>query len=163
MSNGTSRAGVDTSGHFAPTADNTYSNGTSSLKWSVIYSSTGTINTSDQRAKTPIRTFTDAELRAARVIAAGVGVFQWLAAVEAKGNAARLHAGVAAQAVAAAMKAEGLDPGRYAWWCADHVTSVDDSGVEVESIVYGVRYDQLAMWLIAAQEARLRALEDHAA
>ncbi|MGE0281729.1 MAG: DUF2793 domain-containing protein [Rhizobiaceae bacterium] len=35
----------------APATDNTYSLGTGSLKWSVVYSNTGTINTSDARLK----------------------------------------------------------------------------------------------------------------
>lgn len=42
---------VVASRNAAPAADNTYSLGTSSLKWSVVYSNTGTINTSDERLK----------------------------------------------------------------------------------------------------------------
>jgi len=44
-------ASIIASRNTAPAADNTYSLGTSSFKWSVVYSNTGTINTSDERLK----------------------------------------------------------------------------------------------------------------
>jgi len=49
--------GVSFSGStsFAPTADNLISLGTSSKRWSVVYAATGSINTSDENAKTNIQ------------------------------------------------------------------------------------------------------------
>lgn len=42
----------ETSGHTRPGADNAYSCGTASNRWSVVYAATGTINTSDETLKT---------------------------------------------------------------------------------------------------------------
>jgi hypothetical protein len=49
--------GVSFSGStsFAPTVDNLITLGTSSKRWSVVYAATGTINTSDENAKTNIQ------------------------------------------------------------------------------------------------------------
>ena len=46
--------GAAGSAGFAPTADNAYVLGGPSLRWSVVYAATGTINTSDGREKTDI-------------------------------------------------------------------------------------------------------------
>ena len=45
------RARITSVGNFRPGADNAYSLGEPSFRWSVVYSATGTINTSDVRAK----------------------------------------------------------------------------------------------------------------
>jgi len=155
-------------GTIRPGADNAQIFGTGSNRWATIYAATGTINTSDAREKTDLIELTDAELRAARKIAARIGIFQWLDAIDEKGEGARAHVGVIAQEVIAAMECEGLDPFRYAFvcydeWPASKAVKDDDGNVIVPARKagnrYGIRYDQLAMFLIAAQEARLAALE----
>ncbi|MBI1340435.1 DUF2793 domain-containing protein [bacterium] len=118
--------GVYSAGLLSPSADNAYSLGAGSTRWSVVYVATGAINTSDAREKTGLRPLSGAERRAARRILGGVGAFQWRDAVSRKGDdpakdGARLHIGVTAQAVADAFAAEGLDPAHYALWCADPV------------------------------------------
>src|SRR3546814_14562307 len=80
--------------------------------WSVIFSGTGTINTSDAREKTWRGAPTVEEIAAARRIVDELGFFQWNDAIAAKGaEDARLHFGVRAQTVWALMADEGLsDP-----------------------------------------------------
>lgn len=123
MGDGTIRYLIKTSsGHFYPNNDNSYNLGGGSNRFATIFASNGTINTSDQAEKTELRPLDAAEQRAARAMLRTIGVYQWLTAIEAKGAlAARLHVGVTAQAVAAALEAEKLDPARYAFWCADEV------------------------------------------
>lgn len=161
-------------------ADNGRVLGSASLRWSTVYAGTGTINTSDEREKHWRGELSLAELRAAKRIIAELGVYQWNDAVAEKGeDGARLHFGVRAQQAFAIMEDEGLDWGRYAWACYDQWEEqtepvVDEDGEPTgETRVtleagdrYGVRPDQLAFWLIAAQakiqadlEARLAALE----
>ena len=125
-----------------PGSDNAVTLGNGSFRWSQVYAGTGTINTSDAREKTELRPVSDSERRAVRRVMADVGVFRGLSAVAEKGEMARLHAGVTAQAVEAAFAAEGLDARSYALFCED---SVGDGEVRL-----GVRYDQLfAMAFVA--------------
>jgi len=103
-----------------PGGDNTISSGLSSKRWSVVYAATGTINTSDARAKTAISPLTEAEIKAAIEIANEIGTYQFLDAVESKGEStARLHCGTTVQRVMEIMQANGLDPMRYAFICYD--------------------------------------------
>jgi hypothetical protein len=130
-----------------PAADNTHNLGSSSFRFAVVHAATGAINTSDAREKTELRALTEAERRAIRRVIAGIGVYQWLASVAAKGEAsARLHCGVTAQAVADAFAAEGLDASRYGLFCADYVAP-DDGEPRTR---LGVRYDQLLAMALAA-------------
>lgn len=115
-----------------PGADNTQSCGDGSLRWSEIFAGTGTINTSDAREKTKLRCLSDAEKRAIRTILGGIGVYQWLSSVERKGDDARLHVGVTAQAVEQAFSDEGLDARRYALFCVDPLFET----VEIEPARY---------------------------
>jgi uncharacterized protein DUF2793/endosialidase-like protein len=169
------------SAYLKPASDNVLSCGASGARWTEIWSATGTINTSDAREKTGLRPLGAAEARAIRRVIAGAGLFHRRDAVEKKGEAARLHAGVTAQAIADAFTAEGLDPGRYALFCADplmeevappetpakddgesdrvisatHLQPVlDEAGAPVVRL--GVRYDQLfamALAVLFTQEA----------
>lgn len=175
---------------ISPGTDNVTSGGLSYARYSVIYAATGTINTSDERLKKWRGGLTPDELRAAKLIAAEIGVYQWLEAVAEKGEAARLHVGVRAQRAFAIMKECGLRWQDYGWCCYDkwddqyrpkfkrvpvaevldeegnivtpaHDDLVED-GLELHATAgdrYGVRPDQLAMFLIAAQEQRIAALE----
>lgn len=175
-------------------ADNSYPMGQASFRWSIIYAASGTINTSDEREKTWRGAATVPELAAAKRIIGELGFFQWNDSIVEKGAAnARYHFGVRAQQVWAIMADEGLidplgstaDPtSKYAFLCwdrwDDHLESRDiidaETGQptgETETVLtmpagdrFGIRPDQLALFLIAAQqamiddhEARLAALE----
>ncbi|MCC7393841.1 MAG: hypothetical protein IT553_03195 [Sphingomonadaceae bacterium] len=156
---------LETSGVLRSGADNAVSLGSAGNRWSVVYAGTGTINTSDQRDKKWRGGLTDAERAAARDIIAEIGMFQWHGAVADKGDAARLHIGVRAQAVWGIMARHGLvDPigadGQptgtcpYAFLCYDKLDADADAdagadGAGAAGYRYGVRNDQLAQFLIA--------------
>lgn len=174
---------------LTPTSDNVLTLGTGSLRWSVVYAATGTINTSDEREKVWRGAATEAELRAAKRIAVELGFYQWADAVKEKGDVARFHFGARAQQVWAIMADEGLvDPivdglpgdTPYAFLCFDQwdetpeVPAIDEVCDDEGEIVvpampakpaipagdrFGVRVDQLTLFLIAAQEQRIAALE----
>lgn len=160
-----------------PGADNSGAVGSGSFRWSVLYAATGTINTSDQREKEWRGGLNEAELRAAKRIAGELGFYRWLDAIAEKGDAARLHFGARAQQVWSIMADEGLVdpivdgiPGNtpYAFLCFDQwdyaEAVLDESGNVIAppreaGDRFGVRVDQLALFLIAGQEQRLAALE----
>lgn len=181
FANGSERMRITSAGVVRPGADNTQSFGEASFRWSTIFAGTGTINTSDERDKQWRGPLNAAELRAAKRIAAEIGIYQFLDSIAEKGAAnARLHCGVRAQQVFAILEDEGLEWSAYAWCCHDEWEEtppqpaapevLDDEGQVVEPARpaqpaipagdrYGIRPDQLALWLIAAQEQRLLALE----
>jgi hypothetical protein len=110
-----------------------------------LYAVTPTINTSDARDKTPMRDLSDAEKRAARNIR--IGAFQWLDAIESKGeDGARIHVGVIAQQVADALQQEGLDPARYAFWCADPLFEEIEHEETVTREFFGKPIEQTRKW-----------------
>ena len=102
--------------------DNAIDLGSSGNRFDDIYATNGTIQTSDQNEKQQIASLTDAEITAAKAISKLFKTFKWNDKVEAKGDAARTHAGVIAQDVQQAMTDAGLDAGDYAffisttWW-----------------------------------------------
>lgn len=169
----TARWQVSASGHILSQLDNSYDVGGASNRVRVVYAGTGTINTSDEREKTWRGAMSAAELRAARAIIDELGFYQWIDAIEEKGaRKARYHFGVRAQRVFAAFQAEKLDPSRYAFLCYDKWDQqtrpvIDEDGEPTGKTEitleagdrYGIRPDQLALFLIAAQEQRLAALE----
>jgi hypothetical protein len=144
--------------------DNLNSFGTSSYRWTVIYATTGSINTSDREQKQDIQDLSATELAVAKEIKAMFKTFRWKDAVAKKGDDARIHVGVIAQDVQDAFAKHGLDASRYALWCFDTWYEVDGTGVNAETgIPYtsqsegavertrlGVRYDQLLAFVIAA-------------
>lgn len=159
---------------MAPIPDNTMTLGTGALRWSVVYAATGAINTSDARTKQQVKGLSDAENAVARRIKGLIRTFKFNEAVDSKGDEARIHIGVMAQEVAAAFEAEGLDAYKYALFCFDswgdqfedvyegqtfHHT---DGSVETRSVKtgvrevlkagnrFGIRYDQLLAFIIAA-------------
>jgi len=153
-----------TGSDIRPGSDNGKSLGNASNRWSVVYSASGTINTSDAGEKRWRGAMTAGELAAARRIVAELGFYQWNDAIAAKGeDGARYHFGVRAQAVWDIMADEGLcDPSsaapcdqRYAFLCHDAWS--DESGAGGSR--FGIRPDQLALFLIAAQETRIAMLE----
>lgn len=104
---------------FRPAGNNVTSLGSASFRWSVVYAATGTINTSDAREKTAVRPLTASELAAAAELGSAVGAYQWLAMVEAKGEAARQHIGMTVQRAIEVMESHGLDPFARGFICYD--------------------------------------------
>jgi hypothetical protein len=151
---GVARLTLDPNGNLFPFADNAVTLGASSNRWSVVYSATGTINTSGAATKTGTRALDAAEIAAAKTLAANLRVFQFVDAVAKKGaDKARWHAGMIYEEVVAAFEAQGLDPMRYGIVCRD----ADPSNPG--EFILGLRYDELAQFVMAGLHARLCALE----
>ena len=127
--------------NFAPSGDNIMTCGSSGFRWTTVYATTGTINTSDANQKEQIADLTAAELAVARRIKGLFKTFKFKDAVVAKGDGARIHVGVVAQDVQAAFAAEGLDANKYGIFCSDDVNG---------TTVLGVRYEELLSFVIAA-------------
>lgn len=135
--------------NIEPGADNTISCGSGSIRWSVIYAGTGTINTSDENYKQDIDEIDPAVLRAWGKVK--YCSYRFKDAVEEKGSSARIHFGVIAQQVKAAFESEGLDPFKYGILCYDEWESIqevrDEDGNLIRSAMsagsrYGVRYEE---------------------
>jgi hypothetical protein len=144
-------------------SDNSEDIGTGTWRWRTIYAGTGTINTSDVTEKQDIQDLTALELEVAKEIKSLIKTFRWKDAVASKGDSARIHVGVMAQDVYAAFQKHGLDAARYGLWCQDDWYEVDGKTMDENSIPYtaeaqnavkrtryGVRYDQLLAFVIAA-------------
>jgi hypothetical protein len=154
------RLRITATGAVVPGSDNAQALGNGALRFATIYAGSGVINTSDARDKDWRGEMNAAERRAAQRIAETIGLFRWTDAIAAKGEDARMHVGVRAQAVWAIMADEGLVdpigddgvPGAtpYGFLCWDKW----DGGAR-----FGVRSDQLALFIAAGQEARIAALE----
>jgi hypothetical protein len=150
-------SGFDASGSIAPDTDNSANLGSAGHRWSQLYAGTGTINTSGAATKTAVRALNDAEIKVAKALAADIRLFQFCGAVTKKGaTAARLHTGMIYEDVVAAFAAQGLDPLRYGIVCRD--AAPDSTGADPK-YVYGLRYGELAQFMLAGLAARLDALE----
>jgi hypothetical protein len=143
--------------------DNAIDLGDAGSRFSVIYATTGSINTSDRNEKQDIQDFSDAEKRVAVKIKSLFKTFRWKDSVVKKGDDARIHAGVIAQDVRDAFTSEGLDANRYALFCSDTWYTVDgrdlkDNGERftaedegaVEHTRLGMRYSELLSFVISA-------------
>lgn len=120
---------IKTDGVFSPVADNSFSNGTASLRWSVVYAATGTINTSDPKLKRfADSSGMDAEWSALRRVMArlreNIKLYQWLDAIYLKGDDARWHIGLNAEQVLQVCDEEGIDARRYGFFCEDDLFEV---------------------------------------
>lgn len=180
---GAYRAEIDSSGNLTPGGDNTQTNGSGAKRWSVIYAGTGTINTSDAREKTAVRSMATDEIEAAKALSKEVGVYQFLDSVAIKGDKARHHIGMTVQRAIEIMEAHGLNPFAYGFICYDKWNeetkehpaieaqeATDDSpAVEAKDAWtevtlkagdrYSFRYDQLSLFIARGIDARLAALE----
>jgi hypothetical protein len=182
-----SSTGLAVTGSVTPSADNTYDLGAAATGWREIFADNGTINTSDARRKTAISQFGGAEMEAAKDLSREIGLFQWLSAIETKGDSARLHVGLTVQRVIEVMESHGLDPFRYGFVCYDEWDDVfvehpaieaadavlDEDGnivtpaveareawteqTRVAGNLYSLRYGELTLFLARGIEARLTA------
>jgi hypothetical protein len=93
-------------------------------------------------------------------LAREIGAYQWLAAVEKKGAAAREHIGVTVQRAIEVMQAHGLDPFNYGFVCYDEWDDEhDDSGAVTVKAGnrYSFRLPELLLFIARGLEARLTA------
>lgn len=125
--NSTNAVELGSSGGLRPTGglDNALPLGGASNRWSEVFAGTGTINTSDERAKTDIQDLDAAEQAVAATAKALLKKYRFKDAKERKGNDARWHFGIVAQELAAAFEAEGLDPWAYGLLCHDRWVEAD--------------------------------------
>jgi hypothetical protein len=151
---------------FAPAVDNGIASGSPGQRWTAVYAVAGSINTSDAREKDWRGGLSDDELAAASDLTREIGVYRWLYAIEDKGENARLHVGVLAQQVREVMERHNLDATRYGFFCFDEwgkTSHTDPDGKEMVTPAgdrYSVRYDELTLFMLAAQEQRLAKLEN---
>ncbi|EKF6999102.1 hypothetical protein OZ476_003890 [Escherichia coli] len=163
-------------GNFSPIVDNSKSLGAPSFRWAQIYSASGTISTSDETLKT-IYDITQAERDAALEIKGIICKFRFNESINFKGlELSRYHFGVGAQTVGDILRKHGLNPEQYAFWCYDEWPDVWDEEVITEESTdpdtgekiysqyktgnmilvkkaggrYGIRYDELAMFILMA-------------
>ena len=152
--------------------------------WSQVYASTGSINTSDEREKQDVAEYPDEVLDAWGEVTFRQFLFK--DAVDAKGEAARIHAGVIAQQVVEAFEKHSLDATRYGLLCYDkwedeyETVEVEDAPAVLDSegnevapakthaekrLVtaagdrYGIRYSEALCLEAAYQRRRARRLE----
>jgi Chaperone of endosialidase len=150
-------------GYVYPGNDNNWSCGLSSFRWSVVYAATGTINTSDAREKTLVAPLNSAELLAAQQLASEVGSYKWLAAIEAKGDAARKHIGMTVQRAIEIMEANGLSPFDYGFICYDEwADEFTEDGTQKQKAGnrYSFRMDELNLFIARGQQALITTLTE---
>ena len=104
-------------GDVRPSTNNAYNLGNGALRWAQLYVASDAISTSDANEKQDVQPYPDAVLD----VWGDVQFRQFLFndAVEKKGDAARIHAGVIAQQVVKAFSDKGLDASRYGLLCYD--------------------------------------------
>lgn len=148
-------------GVLRPASDATRVLGTSIARWDVVYSATGTINTSDEREKTDIGDIPDEWLDAWGDVE--WSRYKWQSAIARKGDGARWHLGLVAQRVRDAFTARGLDPFAIGLLCYDEWEESEDTPAGNR---FGLRYEEAFALEAAWQrrradwiEARLDALE----
>ncbi len=159
---------------IAPVDDNVKAIGQPSNRCSVIYAGTGSINTSDETLKTRYDIL-NAERNAAIEIKSVIYKFKFNDSINHKGiESSRYHFGVGAQTVGDILRKHGLNPEQYAFWCYDEWPDVWDEEVITEESTdpdtgekiysqyktgdmilvkkaggrYGIRYDELAMFIL---------------
>ena len=145
--------------NVTPFGDGSLNLGGASSRWSTIYAATGTINTSDEREKTFLE-IEEAENNCAKELKNIIRKFKFNDSISIKGSEdARIHFGVGAQTVAATFEKYGLDPNKYALFCYDKWDGQDEikdeNGIIIQKSIpagdrYGIRYDELAMFLLLA-------------
>lgn len=164
--------------------------GVPAYRWSEVWVASGAISPSDAREKTTVRAFTPAEIAAAIELGGEIGVYQWLAMIEQKGDAARQHIGMTVQGAIAILESHSLDPFAYGFICYDEwpelpeirndwsatpqvvdafgnlVQEARDAGSEVvqehrpAGDRYSFRMDELLAFIARGITYRLKSIED---
>lgn len=166
-----SSGGLRIAGSTFPDSDNLFTNGTASRRWSVVYANSGSINTSDSRSKEDVSMASDAEQRVASKLGGLIRKFRFSEAIAVKGERARIHFGVIAQEVIKVFSDEGLDAYSYGIVCYDSwgdQPEVQDGGGRIVSAFqpagdrYGIRYDELLIFMFSALHGQVQALQQAA-
>jgi hypothetical protein len=140
-------------------SDNDLNLGQASVRWSTIFATNSTINTSDRNEKQDIEELSDAEQRVAVACKGLMRKYRWKSSVAEKGDNARTHFGIIAQDLQDAFTAEGLDASKYAMFCSDTWWELDGEIYQTEEEApddatektrLGVRYNQLLAFIISA-------------
>lgn len=149
--------------------------GTASNRWNGIYSNSGTIQTSDANEKTVVGVLGDTHYAdSAKLIAAGTAIRKAITVFTFNDDGTRKHVGAIAQNVQSALTNAGLNPADFGVWCQDALTEnvevKDEKGIIIDykqqpildehgnqKYRQSLRYDELAMLLIAAGEAESQA------
>ena len=159
-------------GDLVAGADNAYDFGSASRRPKQLWAVAGTINTSDEREKTTVRPFTVAELAAAAELGREIGVYQWLAMIAEKGEAARKHIGMTVQRAIEILRSHGLDPFAYGFICYDQWDELPEIRDEEGEIVqehrptgdrYSFRMDELLAFIARGLAHRLDTMEQRLA
>lgn len=137
---------TNSGGGFCPGADNTFDLGTLANRWRVLYAGSGTINTSDERAKQDIQDIPDAILDAWSAVP--VKMYKMREEVAKEGESAKWHFGRIAQDVKKVFEAHNLDP--FAYGLIDYSEwpeEKDDSGAIIKAAGngYGLRYSEASI------------------
>jgi hypothetical protein len=154
---------LEVNGTVAPHKDGQMPLGGPSHRWSAIHAIAGVIQTSDAGEKQDITSVPDELLDA--FLDVEPRVFRWRSSVAAKGDEARHHLGYVAQEVASALRARGLDPDCYGFWCSDEILEPVDSTTEGQRLQpsgkfrQALRYEQLLALIDAANRRRYTKLE----
>lgn len=138
-----------TSSAFKPYTTNVFSLGNAAGRWTEVFATTGTINTSDRDHKEQIGDVPDAVLDAWAEV--NYSVFKFKDAVSAKGTDARWHIGLVAQDIKEAFERRGLDATDYGLLCYDEWPETpevrDDNGdvvshYQAAGSSWGIRPDE---------------------
>ncbi len=163
---------------LAPSPDNTFSCGSSTLRFTQFWAVNSTIGTSDARLKTEPRQLRDAEFKAASAIARLPAVWRWLNRVhgdencEPEGREARKHFGPTVQAAIAVMEDHGLDPFAYSFICYDEweeeEATYDEDGNELNPSReagdrYSFRKEELLCFIVRALAQEIDGLAERVA
>lgn len=148
-----------------PISNNKYALGTATAKWTEVFATTGSINTSDERHKTNIINIPDTVLDAWADVK--FVQYQFNAAVEDKGVAqARIHTGLIAQRIKTAFNDHGLDAFKYGLLCHNEWPDrydVDENGEPVLETqagdLYSLRYEECLCVEAAYQRRELESLK----
>jgi len=107
----TPRVGMDSGGDWIPMVDDGVNLGDADNRWKEVFSTIGSINTSDENRKQQIGTIPEAVLDAWAEI--NYCQYKWNARVEEEGELAVFHIGVIAQRIEEAFIKHNVDPGDY--------------------------------------------------
>ena len=135
-----------------PNASDLTSLGLPEYKFTQLYASSGTINTSDERVKQQIQLIPDEVLDAWGEV--NFYEFKFNDAVEKKEENARTHAGLIAQRIKEIFEKHNLDPFKYGLLCYDKWEKrYEGDNILEEGDLYSIRYDE-ALCMEAAYHRR---------
>ncbi len=116
---------------LTPIYDNVSSLGSAERRWSEVFAGTGTINTSDERFKDNVKSYSDEVLQAWGEVE--FVNFQFKDSLKKKGPNARIHSGLLAQRVIEVFNRHGLDASKYGLLCYDEWETEDYDEEVIES------------------------------